>query len=187
MGHGDVPGAARHYLPGALATLVALLGLVIALPALVWRWWQAPKKSALEMVMALGAVGIVACVEFLTLGWAETRSLAIGAVDNPPAVPTARPGVQVGGWALDPFGVEEVRVRLGALERVAKHGAGADTGDEPRFPGYPDAGGARFALDLGAEDIAKAGAETRLPLRITVKSRAGPSTEILNRELELAP
>ncbi len=185
--HGDAAGAARHYLPGALATLTALLGLVVALPSLLWRWWQAPKKGALEMVMALGAVGIVGCVEFLTLGWAETRPLAIGAVDKPPATPAVRSGVQVGGWALDPFGVEEVRVRLGAFEGAAKHGAGADTGDEPRFPGYPDAGGARFALDLGAEDIAKAGAQTKLPLRITVKSRAGPSTEIVSRELELAP
>jgi hypothetical protein len=130
------------------------------------------------MVMALGAVGIVACVEFLTLGWAETRPLAIGAVDRPQATPVARSGVQVGGWALDPFGVEEVRVRLGAFERAAKYGAGADAGDEPRFPGYPDAGGARFALDLGADEIAKAGSAGSLDLTITVKSRAGPSTEI---------
>jgi hypothetical protein len=184
---GDAAGAARRYLPGALATFTALVALPVAAVALVWRWWQAPKKSSMEMVMALGAIGIIACVAIIVLPWAAAQPLAIGAIEKPETGPASHAGLQVRGWALDPFGVEEVRVKVGAFEHAARFGAGADTGEEPRYPGYPDAGGARFALDLTAADLEKAGQDEAMTLRVYVKSRAGPTTELGARELSFAP
>jgi hypothetical protein len=92
----------------------------------------------------------------------------------------------IAGWAVDPFGVEAVEVAVGALRRTV-HPDIASPDVQAALPGYPDSPRARFALELSAEDLGRAGAADPLPLRLLVKSRAGPVTEVDGRRLVPKP
>jgi hypothetical protein len=178
--------AARHFLPGALAMYSLLLTAIVALPSLTSRWFEAPKTRAFEMVLTLAAMPIVFLSCAAALRWAEAQPLALGVLDAPPGREAAPSGLALRGWALDPAGVESVQVELGALKREATIGIASPALREV-LPGYPDAAHGNFALDLGADDLALAGAPQALDLRITARGRGGAVTEIDRRRLEFKP
>jgi hypothetical protein len=109
--------------------------------------------------------------------------MAIGVLDQPRDRAGTLPTLEIRGWALDPFGVDGVQVERGKLRREARLGIESEV-LKPIYPGYPDAARGRFALDLTEEELRTAGAPETLPMRITVKSRAGAVTEIDRRRLE---
>jgi len=111
------------------------------------------------------------------------QSLAIGALDLPAGRDVTLPSVKLSGWALDPVGVESVQVEIGKLKRQVQPD-GDSPGLKATYPGYPDRAKARFTLELGAGDLAAAGAPEELPLRITVRSAEGAVTEIDRRRLD---
>ena len=55
------------------------------------------------------------------------------------------------------------------------------------LPAYPGSPRARFALELSAEELRQAGTADPLPLRLLVKSRAGPVTAVDGRRLVVKP
>lgn len=178
--------AARHFLPGALALYCLLLMAIVAVPSLTARWIQAPKARAFEMLLALAAVPIVFLSCAAAVRWAEAQPLALGVLDAPAGREVAPSGLALRGWALDPAGVESVQVEIGALKREATIGIASPALREA-LPGYPDAAQGNFALDLGADDLARAGAPQPLLLRITARGRGGAVTEIDRRRLEFKP
>ncbi len=175
--------AARHFLLGALATFALLIGALAAIPALASRWWYTPKAHAFEMVAVFVMVPLVLVACVMSWRWAQAQPLAIGVLDAPRDRTGTVPTLAIRGWALDPFGVEGVTVELGKLHREARVGD-ASPDLKALFPGYPDGARGRFVLDLTEDDLAKAGAPAEIPLRVTVKSRAGGVTEIDRRRLE---
>ena len=175
--------AARHFLPGALALYSLVLVVIGVVPSLTARWIAAPKARAFEMALALAAVPIVFLSCAGALRWAQAQPLALGVVDAPAGREAVPSGLALRGWALDPTGVESVQVEIGALKREATIGIASPALREA-LPGYPDAAQGNFALDLGADDLARAGAPQPLPLRITARGRGGAVTEIDRRRLE---
>ncbi|MEP7068362.1 MAG: hypothetical protein ABI789_03940 [Usitatibacter sp.] len=175
--------AARHFIPGALAMYVLLIAALAAIPALAAHWWEAPKAHAFEIAAGFAAVPVVLLACVMAWRWAQPLPLAIGVLDLPRDRQGTLPALQIRGWALDPFGVDSVQVELGALRREARIG-GESLALRSIYPGYPDGARGGFALDLGEEDLRKAGAPEALPMRITVRSRAGGVTEIDRRRLE---
>ena len=173
----------RHFLVGALAAYALAIAAWVAVPILLARWWEAPKHHAFEMLAGVAALPIVVVACVIAWRWGETQPLAIGVLDAPRDRQGTLPALAIRGWALDPFGTESVTVELGALRREARIGD-ASPDLKAIFPGYPDGARGRFALDLSEEDLAKAGAPAELPMRITVKSRAGGATEIDRRHLD---
>jgi hypothetical protein len=176
--------AARHFVPGALAMYALFIAGIAAIPSLFARWWNEPKPHALEMVAAFLVLPLAAAACVMTWRWAQVPPLAIGVLDLPRDRQGTLPALQIRGWTLDPFGVDNVHVELGKLHREAKFGIASADDLQPIYPGYPDAARGRFALDLNEEELRAAGAPETLPLRITVKSRAGAVTEIDRRRLE---
>jgi hypothetical protein len=81
--------AARHYLPGALATYAALIAIVAGLPFLFARWKQAPREAFLEL--AIGAVAIAtagyACYTALQWWESQPRAAGVAAEPAPPKAP----------------------------------------------------------------------------------------------------
>jgi hypothetical protein len=179
--------AGRNFLAGSLAIHCAILSVIVGIPVLVVHWVKAPRQGALQMVAGIAAAAVIVLAIVMTLRWADTEPLAIGALDAPKARQVPAGGVQLLGWALDPFGVESVAVELGSLRRAARIGQASPATLPAAYPGYPDAARAGFVADLTAEDLAKAGPANDLPLRVTVKSKTGAVTEVDRRRLELAP
>ena len=177
--------AGRHFLAGALAIDVALLAIIVGVPVLVAHWVKAPRQGALQMVAAAAVVAVLALAIVAEFRWAQTEPLAIGLLEQPDGRSVPSSGVQLRGWALDPFGVESVQVEAGSLRRTARFGEPSPD-LQASIPAYPDAARSRFTLDLGGEELAQAGAPKELTLRVLVKSRAGPVTEIDRRRLEFA-
>jgi hypothetical protein len=176
--------SARHFLPGALAMYAACIALLFAIPALAMRWMAEPKQSALEIVAAVAGIAAVAVGCRFAMGWAAAQPLAIGVLDQPESRVLA-PGetLRLRGWALDPHGVESVTVAVGKSSLPARYLL--DNPAVKRFhPSYPDSDHAGFALDVSADDLAKAGAPEPLLLSIVAKSTAGPALEIDRRRLE---
>jgi len=178
--------AGRHFLAGSLAIDIALLAVVIGVPVLVLHWVKAPRQGALQMVASAAAALSIVLAIAMAFRWAETEPLAIGALERPDGKQVPSAGVQLGGWALDPFGVERVQVEIGALRRAARFGEPSPD-VQAAIPGYPDAARSRFVLDLTGEELAQAAAAKEMTLRITVKSKSGAVTEIDRRRLEPAP
>ncbi len=175
--------AARHFLPGALARYALAIAGIAAIPALALRWWEAPKARAIEIVAGFAAVPLVLLACVMAWRWSQPLPLAIGALDLPRERQGTLPALQIRGWALDPYGVEGVHIEIGKLQREARFGD-ASLDVKQVYPGYPDGARGRFALDLDGEELRKAGAPETLPMRITVKNRAGAVTEIDRRLLE---
>lgn len=179
--------AGRNFLAGSLAIACTLLGVIVGIPVLIMQWMKAPRQGALQMIAGIAAVAVVALAIVMTLRWAETEPLAIGALDAPKGKQVPSAGVQLLGWALDPFGVEAVTVEAGSLRRAARIGQPSPGNLQAAYPGYPGAARAGFVVDLSREDLAQAGAANDMPLRITVKSKSGAVTEVDRRRLELSP
>ncbi|HUL95981.1 MAG TPA: hypothetical protein VLT89_08215 [Usitatibacter sp.] len=178
--------AARHFLPGNLAIWSGLLALAVAIPASIARWSGAPRASALPFAASLAAVVAIAGGGTLAIRWAQAQPLALGVLETPTSrmVERGKP-LPIFGWAIDPFGVEAVWVEVSGTRQRAQYGI---PGGAVRraFPGYPDADNAYFSLELPAETFANA-AQQPTPVRILVRSRAGPTTEVDRRRIEVAP
>jgi hypothetical protein len=178
--------AARHYLPGQLASWVLVVAVAAGLPFLVVRWKQAPKEALLEVGIAVVMLAAAGYACFAALQWAGPQPLALGVLDEPAGRKASASGLALRGWGLDPQGVEAVEVQAGTVKRNARYGI-ASPDIEAIFPGLPDASRARFSLDLTAEDLAQAGAPNRVALAVRVKGRGGAVTEIDRRNLDFAP
>jgi hypothetical protein len=175
--------AARHFLVGHLAADTAWIALVLAAPSLLGRWIRAPRERAWEIVAAVAAVGLVVFACVAAIGWARAQPLGRGNLDAPAGREVPAGPLAVSGWAADPFGVEAMEVVVGPVRRTV-HPEIASPDVHAILPGYPGSAHARFALELSAEDLRAAGP---LPLRLLVKSRAGPVTEVDGRRLVLKP
>jgi hypothetical protein len=175
--------AARHFIPASLALITLVIASVAGIPGTIARWLASPRACAFEMVatLAFAAVAILSCT--VALRWAEVQPLAIGALELPPGREGTAAPLKLQGWALDPRGVESVQIELGKLKRQVQIGE-----DSPElaaaYPGYPDRAHGRFVLELGAADLAAAGAPEEQPMRITVRSAGGAVTEIDRRRVE---
>ena len=178
--------AARHYLPGALATWAMLVALLAGLPFLFMRWSQAPKEALLDASIGVFTILAAGYACFVAFEWLEAQPLAIGVLDEPAGRKVPATGLALRGWALHPQGVESVEVQAGSLKRNAQYGVASPV-IEPLYPGYPDAARSKFSLDLNAEELTQAGAPNPVPLVIRVKSRNGTVTEVDRRNLEFAP
>jgi hypothetical protein len=166
---------ARHYLPGSLAMYVVLLAAIGGLAVAAMRWKETPKEALLEVATGLVVVLLGAYAVFVAMDWLSAQPAATGALEQPVGKGAAATGVQLSGWALDPSGVESVKVRVGNIvERNARIGEAAP--------------GARvgYTLDLTREDLEKAGAPNPLTLRVFVHGKNGAVTEVDRRNLEFA-
>jgi hypothetical protein len=192
MAGGGLSEAARHYLPGSLATYVAMLGVIAAIPVLALRWKETPKEALLELGVGVAVIVLAAYGTFVALDWTSSQPRAVGALDTPAVRDMPAGGtLALRGWAVDPSGVEAVRVRVGNVVRTARLGEATT----PKgmfsisnvYAGYPGAGAAGFMLDLSRDELTQAGAPNPLTLRVEVQGRNGASTEIDRRNLVFAP
>ena len=183
--------AARHYIPGSLAMYAALVLAIGGLGAVALRWKETPREALLELSTAAAVIALLAYGCFAALSWAGSQPSALGVLDQPEGRQVPASGVQLRGWAVDPSGIEAVKVRIGTLERDARVGEASPQRGMLRVAsihsGYPDAARAGFALDLTADDLAKAGAPNPLTLRVLVKGKGGAVTEIDRRNLVFPP
>ena len=182
---------ARHYLPGSLAMYVALVAALGGLGVLAMRWKEAPKEAPLELGVGAAVIAgsVFACIT--AMAWMASQPRGIGVLDQPPGRQVSAGGVQLRGWALDPSGVDSVKVRVGTLERAARFGDPTQPlgmlSVARIFPGFPDAQHAYFALDLTRDDLTQAGAPNPLTMRVLVQGKNGALTEIDRRNLEFTP
>ncbi|HUQ27784.1 MAG TPA: hypothetical protein VM051_04285 [Usitatibacter sp.] len=188
MAGGGLTEAARHYLPGSLATYVALLGVIAAIPVLALRWKETPKESLLELGVGLAVIVLAAYAGFVAVDWASSQPRAVGSLETPAVREVPAGGtLALRGWAVDPSGVEAVRVRVGNVVRTARLGEPATAKGlfsvANVYAGYPGAATAAFALDLTREELTQAGAPNPLTLRVEVQGRNGASTEVDRRNL----
>jgi hypothetical protein len=180
--------AARHYLPGTLAMYAALLMAIAGIGMLLMRWKETPREAVLEIAAGATVIALAAFGVAMAMHWMRAQPGGIGVLDLPVGryVPTS--GFSLRGWALDPSGVEAVNVRVGSIEKAARFGEPSPESGLLRvrslFAGYRDAKTAGFALDLTADDLAKAGAPNPLTLKVLVQGRNGAVTEIDRRNLE---
>ena len=174
--------AARHFLAGWLAMACALIAACAGLVEAVRRAvreprslrWTAPVSI---VIVALGAWAVIEARE-----WTRAQPLALGVVDEPLGRSLAPTDVVVRGWAVDPFGVGRVESTLGEIKRAALPDPKPAL-PEPRLPGYPEHGRARFQVAFTAEELMRETANGPAILRTTVTSRAGAVTEIDRRTI----
>jgi hypothetical protein len=94
-----------------------------------------------------------------------------------------REGLVIKGWALDPSGVAEVRVRIAGHEaRIGREQLRPSPHLEPIYGGYPDAARGNFELAVPAAWLT--GDEVRM--RVEVVNPSGVATEIDRRRLKPA-
>ncbi len=183
--------AARHYLPGALATYVALLLAIGGLGTLAMRWKETPKEAMLELGAGIAVIAIAAYGCWLAMAWIGAQPGGDGGLDQPAGRQVSASGFQLRGWAVEPSGVESVKVRLGTLERAVRIGEASPVRGmlrvESTRAGYPDAAKAGFALELSRDELAQAGAPNPLTMRVLVQGKNGAVTEIDRRNLEFTP
>jgi len=183
--------AARHYIPGSLSTYAALVLAIGGVATVGMRWKETPKEALLELSTAAVVIVLLAYGCFLAMSWAGSQPAGLGVLDQPAGRQVPATGLQLRGWALDPSGVAAVKVRVGTLERDARVGEASPERGMLRVAsihsGYPDATRAGFALDLTADDLAKAGAPNPLTLRVMVQGKSGAVTEIDRRNLVFGP
>src|SRR5260221_993290 len=97
--------AARHYLPGQLATWVLVVAVAAGLPFLVVRWKQAPKEALLEVGVAVVTLAAAGYAGFAALQWPGPQPLAIGVLDEPAGRKASASGLVLRGWGPNPQGV----------------------------------------------------------------------------------
>jgi len=178
--------ASRHFLPGHLAAIAAVIALAVAIPSAAAGWWSDTRANGFQIGAALGSVIVVLVATILVIRWERDQPLALGMLDEPPGR-TFTPGeaLTLRGWAIDPFGVDSVTIDLGGMPIPA----GAPSPSyalKQVFPGYPDSANANFTVKLLPPDLARASAAGPPTLRVLVKSRTGATTEVDRRRLEPA-
>lgn len=169
--------SARHNLPGFLA----LAALAIAAPfalALMGR-----VGAGVRVAVAIAAL-VAAALGLLAAHWALRQPLAIGVLDAPHAKEVPREGFVIKGWALDPEGVDEVRIHAdGQQARIGRHGLLPSPALGRIHGGYPDGYRGNFEFAVPAAWLAK----PEVRLRVEVESRLGIVTEIDRRRVRPAP
>lgn len=175
--------SARHFLPGTLALVAGVVAAAVALPSLARRWNDRPSAHAIEIGVAAFALVTTATAVVLALRWAQAQPLAIGVIDEPSGREIPADGTTVRGWALDPSGVAAVEAVVGEARLVTEFGQRVKPGLAPLYPAYPDAARAAFELRLDARQVALLFPQGEGDLRIVVRSRAGPTTEIDRRRI----
>lgn len=183
---GDGRGeASRHFLTGNLAMIAGAVTLLAAIPGLVVRWSGTAREHGFAIAASVAAFAVTIAAVTATLHWARGEPLAIGVLDVP-AGKAFTPGqpLEIRGWAVEPFGVEDVEADVSGRRFKVPHGL-APPDVRITFPGYPDAERPGFATTLRAEDLARGG-DVPLTVRILVRNRYGATTEIDRRRLEPA-
>jgi hypothetical protein len=167
---------ARHNLPGFLA----LAAMALAVPfGLAMLRTIGPGVRMAVGVATLGAVALA----LMATQWALGQPLAIGVLDAPGTMQVPREGFLIKGWALDPTGVAEVRVRVAGHEaRIGREQLLPSPHLEPIYGSYPDAARGNFELAVPAAWLTAA--EVRL--RVEVANLSGVVTEIDRRRLKPA-
>ena len=179
--------ASRHFLPGHLAAISAIVALAVAVPGAAAHWWTESRANGFQIAAALGAVVVTLLGTIVAVRWARDQPLALGNLDAP-AGRTFSPAAGLGlrGWAIDPFGVESVTAELSGVPTPV--GPGPDSyALKQVFPGYPDSAHANFSLQIPPADLARASAAGPPTLRILVRGRSGAITEVDRRRLEPVP
>jgi hypothetical protein len=179
--------AARHFLPGALAAIVAVLAFIAAIPGAFIRWSSEPKFHGFAIAATVLAGVVVVAAAAMSLRWARSEPLAMGLLDAPAGrnVPAGSP-LELRGWALDPYGVDTIEADLSGA-RFPIYAGNAKPDLHEMYPSYPDSALAGFTARIPAQDLAKAAATAPPTLRIFVKSKSGATTEVERRRLEIAP
>jgi hypothetical protein len=167
-----IAGAERHHWLGALATLAAV-GL---LPLVIWQLSRDLLSARIAVAASFGVMLLAAG----WLLWTRGQPIAIGALDNM-ALGQSR-ALEVGGWALDPWGVRRVYATVGGGPQ-AEGTRGIERRDlEQTYPGYPESVSGGFQITIPSN----AWRENEL-LRIYVENRPGAVTEIDRRLIRLRP
>ena len=179
--------AARHYIPGSLAMYAAIVMAIGGVAMLGMRWKETPKEALLELgaggaMIALAVFGVVTAMH-----WLGTQPRGVGVIDTPAGRHVPEAGFALHGWALEPSGVEGVKVQVGSFEKAARIGEASPESGLLRvsslFPAYPDSKTAGFSVDLSAEELVKAGAPNPLTLKVFVQGKNGTTTEIDRRNI----
>ncbi len=179
--------ASRHFLPGHLAAIAAIVAFVIGVPSVVAQWWTEPKANGFPIGAGLVAVVVTLLVTVLAVRWARDQPLSLGMLDEPAGRKVAPgAGLTLRGWAIDPFGVDSVIVDLAGVATPLRPALDSYALKQV-FPGYPDSAHASFSLELSSADLARASTAGPPTLRILVKSRTGATTQVDRRRLEIAP
>jgi hypothetical protein len=167
-----IVGADRHNWLGSLAMLAALA----LLPLVIWQLSRDLLGGRIALAATLGAVLLGAG----WLLWTRDQPMAIGAMDRVAEGPGR--ALEVGGWALDPWGVRRVYVSVGGGPRTEAT-RGIERRDlEAIYPGYPEAVSGGFQISIPHN----AWRENE-SMRIYVENRAGGVTEIDRRVIRLRP
>ncbi|HXF78069.1 MAG TPA: hypothetical protein VN598_04365 [Usitatibacter sp.] len=179
--------ASRHFLPGNLAALVALVSLFVAIPGAVLRWSAEPRVHGFAIGAAALAIVLTITAGAVAIRWAKEQPLAIGVFDEPAGrAYSPNAPLTLRGWALDPFGSPVVTVDANGVRQELV--LDAPTPDlHLMFPSYPESAHAGFRAQLSPQELAKAGAAGPPTLRLLAKTRSGAVTEVDRRRLESGP
>jgi hypothetical protein len=107
---------------GALAMYAAIVAALGGLGMVAMRWKENPREMPLELGTVAAALGIAGFGIVTALAWMGAQPRGNGVLDEPAGRQVPAAGFQLRGWALDPSGVESVKVRVGSLEKAAKIG-----------------------------------------------------------------
>ncbi|HEY2628721.1 MAG TPA: hypothetical protein VGI57_06305 [Usitatibacter sp.] len=171
LGEGIV-GAERHNWIGALATLAA----VALLPFVMWQLTTDLVRARIALTAALG-------VALLTSGWllwSQSQPLGVGSMDSL----SEREGnsLEIGGFALDPWGVRRVYATVGGGPET-EGTRGIERRDiEAIYPGYPEAIGAGYQITIPPNKWRE-----KEQLRVFIESRTSAITEIDRRVIHVRP
>lgn len=165
-----IVGAERHHWLGSLAMLAA----VALLPLVIWQLSRDLLGGRIALAAVFGAV-LLGCGWLL---WTRDQPMAIGSLERMARGPGGR--LEVGGWALDPWGVRRVFVSVGGGPQTEGM-RGIERRDlESIYPGYPDAVSGGFQIT-----VAPNAWRENERLRVYVENRAGAVTEIDRRLIRL--
>ncbi len=167
---GGIVGADRSNWLGSLSMLVAI-GL---LPLVIWQLSREILGARIALAASLGVVLLASG----WLLWTRNEPMAIGALDR--VSEGAGKSLEVGGWALDPWGVRRIFVSVGGGPHT-EGTRGIERRDlEATYPGYPEAVSGGFQITIPSN----AWRENE-SMRIYVENRAGGITEIDRRLIRL--
>jgi len=179
--------ASRHFLPGHLAAIVALIAFLVAVPEGAKDWFEDPRARGFQIGAALASIIVTLVATTIAIRWARDQPLSLGILDEPAGrTVAAGNGITLRGWAIDAFGVDSVTVDLAGSPVAVAYGAESPK-LKPMFPGYPNSARANFAATVSPADLARASASGPPTLRVLVRNRNGAVTEVDRRRLEPAP
>ena len=173
----------RHFLPGTLAIVAMIVGAPVAIVTLIVRWRAAPKAHAVQVSASVAAIAVAAAAVVIAHGWMRSQPRALGVVDG---VAVEGNVLRVHGWALDPQGIERLEVRIGTWSRAVPV-ATPSAILVPLFPGYPGVEHAWYLLEVPVAELAAAGVQGEVPMRVVVQGAGGARSEIDRRRLRITP